>query len=106
MKTSALEVVVEEAAKTNFVAVAEAEGRAPACIGMSHRRIGRNGVRTVAGEEVVAAGRLNTMAVVADIGDCLHMEIHHHTGDWKEVDYFATIVVDVGSVVEENVVVL
>ena len=108
MMTSALEVAVEEAAKTSFVAVEEAEGQAPACIGMSHRMIDRNAARIVAGVVVVvaAAGRLNTMVVVADIADCLHTAIHHHTGDWKE-DCFSTIVVDVGQVVVvENVGIL
>ena len=104
MTPSALEVVVEEAAKTNFVAAEEAEGEALMCTGMSHCMIDRNGARVVA-EVVVVAGGLNTMAVVADIGDCLHTEIHHHI-DWKEEDYFAKIVVDAGPVVEENVAVL
>jgi len=107
MMTNALEVVVEGAAKTNFVAVEEAEAEAPTYTGMPLRMVDRNGARVVAGEVAVAA-RLNMMVVVADIGYCLHTEIHHHT-DWMEEGYFATIVADVGLVVglvEENVAAL
>lgn len=73
MMTSALEVVVEAAAKTNSVAVEEAEGQAPVCTGMPLRMVDRNGAKVVAGEVAVAA-RLNTTVVVADIGYCLHID--------------------------------
>jgi len=105
MMTSEREEEAEEAAKMNFVVVEEAEGRAPACIVMVHHRVDRDIARIVAAEEVEGAETLDTMLVVADIGDCLHTAIHHHTGDWKE-DYFATMVVVVGLVAEENVAVL
>jgi len=103
--TSEFEEEAEEAAKMNFVVVEEAEEWVLTCIAMAHHRIDRNGARVVAAEEVEVAERLSTTAVVADIGDCLHTAIHHHTGDWKE-DYFATTVVDVGPVAQENVAVL